>query len=74
MNCNPLSFAREGQKFLLSRVSGGAETQNRLASLGLIPGAELFVIQRNLSGSFIVSLREGRLALGREMVRCLWGW
>ena len=72
MNSRPLNTAREGEKFCLNRIGGNRDLRARLASLGLIPGTELIVIRRNLSGSFIVSVGDGRLALGQEMARCLW--
>lgn len=72
MNSSPLHLTREGRRCRLQRVSGNQEMRNRLASLGFVPGAELTVVRKDLRGSLIVSLKECRMALGREMACCMW--
>ena len=69
---SPLNTAREGQRYLLHKVSGSSAMRARLASLGLTPGTELAIIHRNIKGSFIISIKEVRLALGRETACHLW--
>ena len=63
----PLSMVNSGQKVRLLAIRAGRGLQARLASMGLVPGAELEVISNNLRGPFIVSVKGSRLVLGRGM-------
>lgn len=45
-------------------VAGGQRTVHRLASLGVVPGAQLAVLRRR--GVMVVAIGDGRIALGRE--------
>ncbi len=45
-------------------VGGGPHVVHRLASLGVVPGAQLSVLQRR--GVLIIGIGDGRIALGQE--------
>jgi len=62
----PLSFLPPRQRGVVQQLSGGHEFVSRLAVLGFIPGAPLQVVQNFGVGPLIVSIRDTRIALGRE--------
>jgi Fe2+ transport system protein FeoA len=46
---------------------GGRQLRSRLAALGLLPGAELEVIQNSGQGPFVVAVKGSRIVIGRGM-------
>ena len=48
-------------------IDGGRQLRGRLAALGLLPGAELEVIQNSGQGPFVVAVRGSRIVIGRGM-------
>lgn len=63
----PLTKIREGSKAVLLSVEGGRQLRSRLAALGLLPGAELKVIQNSGQGPFVVAVKGSRIVIGRGM-------
>jgi Fe2+ transport system protein FeoA len=64
----PLSLALVGQTVrLVGLVDAGAGLTHRLAEMGLTPGQRFEVINRG-PGPFVISVRGGRLVLGKGMV------
>lgn len=61
----PLSHADEDRSYRVVGVSGGHEVQMRLASLGLLPGKRIHVVQRRGHGPVMILVHAGKLALGR---------
>jgi len=66
----PLDALRRGQHARLLHVDTRLAQARRLAELGLIPGAELTVLQ-NGNGPVLLAVRETRIALGRRMAHQL---
>ena len=64
----PLSLIDRGRKARLHRVCAGRRLTARLASMGLVPGVEVEVVNSSAKGPFIVSVKGTRLILGRGMV------
>jgi len=62
-----LSMVQPGQKVRLVTVQAGRGLKARLAEMGLVPGVELEVINRNSAGPFIVAVKQSRIMLGRGM-------
>jgi ferrous iron transport protein A len=62
----PLTLAKTGEKTAVRRVGGGAGLKNRLERLGFTEGSEVQVVSR-LGENLIVSVRDSRIALSREM-------
>ena len=60
-----LSEVKNGQKVKLGQVLAGHGLNHRLASMGLIPGTELTVINNRHPGPFVISVKNSRLILGR---------
>jgi Fe2+ transport system protein FeoA len=64
-----LSMVKEGQKVRLLGVNAGHGLRERLASLGLIPGAEIEVLINSCRAPVIVALNGNRVMLGRKMAQ-----
>ncbi len=63
----PLGLIREGTRAILRSVQGGRGLRGRLASLGLIPGAEITVLRNGGGGPFVVAVNNSRICIGRGM-------
>ena len=62
----PLSMAKMGEENSIKKVSGREETRQFLANLGFVPGSHVTIISE-ISGNVIVSIKESRVAISREM-------
>ena len=62
----PLSLAKVGEENLIKKIGGKAETRQFLENLGFVPGAHVKIITKN-AGNVIVSIKESRVAISREM-------
>lgn len=63
----PLTSVNEGKTAVLQSIEGGRQLRSRLAALGLLPGAELEVIQNSGHGPFVVAVKGSRIVIGRGM-------
>ena len=63
----PLTKISEGTKAILLSIEGGRQLRSRLASLGMLPGAELEVIQNSGHGPFVIAVKGSRIVIGRGM-------
>ncbi len=63
----PLTHVNEGTHAILKSIDGGRQLRGRLAALGLLPGAQLQVVQNSGQGPFVVAVRGSRIVLGRGM-------
>jgi ferrous iron transport protein A len=63
----PLTHVNEGNLAILKSIDGGRQLRGRLAALGLLPGAQLHVVQNSGQGPFVVAVRGSRIVLGRGM-------
>jgi ferrous iron transport protein A len=59
-----LAKARQGYEYKVVRISGGCDVQVRLASLGILPGQSLRVMQPSLFGPVMIAIKGSKLALG----------
>ena len=57
----PLTMVHEGTRAVLKSIDGGRQLRGRMAALGLLPGAELEVMQNSGQG------RGSRIVIGRGM-------
>ena len=64
----PLSTLKPGARGRVAAVRGGRGFNQRLASMGILPGAEILFVKGNAAGPVIVEVRGGRFILGRGMV------
>jgi ferrous iron transport protein A len=62
----PLTIAVLGEENSIKRIGGQPETRKFLENLGFVPGASVRIVNE-ISGNIIVSVKESRIALSREM-------
>jgi len=60
-----LSVVKTGAKARLVRIDAGRGLNNRLASMGFVPDAEITVVSNGHPGPFVVLVKEVKMALGR---------
>ena len=61
-----LTVTKIGEENSIKKVGGRDETRKFLENLGFIPGSHVTIITKN-SGNVIVSIKESRIAISREM-------
>lgn len=66
----PLTSVAPGQQVRLVEIMADHQVTHRLAELGLTPGVELEIIQDS-GGSFLVAVRNTRLALRRAIASAI---
>ncbi|MDR1438619.1 MAG: ferrous iron transport protein A [Clostridiales bacterium] len=59
-------MAKTGESATIKKVGGKAEVRQFLENLGFVAGASVTVISK-ISGNVIVSVKESRVAISREM-------
>ncbi len=64
----PLPFVNPGDRVRVAGFSRGGETEKRLAGMGVVPGCELQVMQRE-GEHLVVAVGHARLALGHAMAQ-----
>lgn len=64
----PLIMAEAGANVTIKKVGGNAEVKKHLENLGFVPGSSISVISE-LSGNYIVKVKEARVAISREMAQ-----
>ena len=64
----PLTMTKTGETASIKKVGGKAETRQFLENLGFVPGSPITIITE-ISGNVIVSVKESRVAISREMAR-----
>ncbi len=62
----PLSMSNPGEENVIKRIGGKEETRLFLEKLGFVSGAAVTVVSR-AKGNLIVSIKDSRVALGKEM-------
>ncbi|MBW1962297.1 MAG: ferrous iron transport protein A [Deltaproteobacteria bacterium] len=63
----PLAMVDRGRRVRFLSVNAGSRLQAHLASLGLVPGVEIEVLNNSLKGPFVVRINGCRIMLGRGM-------
>jgi Fe2+ transport system protein FeoA len=64
-----LAMVKAGSRVRFVAVDSGRGLQSRLAAMGMVPGAEIEVIQNSFFGPFIVMVKGSRIMLGRGMAQ-----
>jgi Fe2+ transport system protein FeoA len=59
-----LAQTRQGQQCKIVGISGGVEVQTRLASLGILPGQDIEIIQAGGKGPVLALVKGAKVALG----------
>jgi len=63
----PLALLRPGTLGRVIAVQGGRGFNRRLASMGILPGAEIRMVRGGFGGPVIVEVRGSRVLVGRGM-------
>ena len=64
----PLLLAPIGEENIIKKVGGNAELRRHLENLGFVVGGSVKIISSS-GGNIIVSVRETRVAVSREMAQ-----
>lgn len=64
----PLTLATIGESNIIKKVGGLPDVKKHLENLGFVPGGMISVVSM-LGGSVIVSVKESRIAISREMAQ-----
>lgn len=62
----PLTLAAAGERKTIVRIGGNSELRGHLADMGFVAGADVSVVAA-MGGNLIVSIKESRVAISREM-------
>lgn len=62
----PLTMASAGEKNIIKRIGGKAETKKFLESLGFNVGGIVIVVNES-HGNIITKVKESRIAISKEM-------
>ena len=63
----PLSTVQSGQSVRVASIEAGRGLNSRLASMGLLPNAEITVVNNSHPGPFVIRVKGTRMMLGRGM-------
>ena len=62
----PLSLAPTGEEKVIKRIGGSPQVKRHLENLGFVAGGSVTVVNE-LNGNVIVSVKEARVAISKEM-------
>lgn len=62
-----LTDVKRGRRVRFVAAEAGPDIYGRLTAMGLVPGAEIEVIQNAMGGPFVIAIGGSRVALGRDM-------
>ena len=63
----PLTMLSVGSTGTVVRVQGGHRVAHRLASMGILPGAQVSLIKSDTSGPVILEVLSSRFVIGRRL-------
>ena len=64
----PLTFANIGEENIIKKVGGSPDLKSHLEDMGFVVGANVSLIN-SIGGNVIVSVKEVRVAISREMAQ-----
>ena len=63
----PLLMLQVGRKGIVGKIVGGRSACKRLNELGLVPGAEIEMVNKIANGPVMIRVKGSKLALGRGL-------
>ena len=66
----PLMMLGSGVKKHIVKISGKEKIRRFLESLGFVEGAEVSIVSE-MAGSMIVNVKDSRVAIDRELAKCI---
>jgi ferrous iron transport protein A len=67
MQTRPLSTVKAGQTVKIASIHAGRGLNSRLASMGLVHGTQITVVNNDQPGPFVISIKGSKMMLGRGM-------
>lgn len=64
----PLTLASTGEDHIIQRVGGSPDVKKHLEDMGFVAGGSVTVVAQN-GGNVIVTIKEVRVAISREMAQ-----
>ena len=62
----PLALAHAGERGIITKITGKDEVRQHLAELGFVVGEEVTIVSE-LGGNMILSVKDSRIALDKNM-------
>ena len=66
VNMMPITFANEGEENIIKKIGGNPETRQFLENLGFVAGEAVTIISE-IGGNLILSIKDSRVAVSKEM-------
>lgn len=63
----PLGFLQVGRDAVVKDLDSGKSLRQRLSEMGIVRGTRIRIIKNDMGGPLIISVGDGRLAIGRGM-------
>ena len=67
----PLTYATTGEPCVIGRIAGETAIRQHLETIGLTVGSTVSLVS-SFSGNVIVQVREGRVAIGKDLANKIW--
>jgi Fe2+ transport system protein A len=64
----PVTMAKAGEKNYIAKITGKDDVRAHLAALGFVVGESVTVVS-SIGGNVILSIKDSRIALGRELAQ-----
>lgn len=64
----PLSVGDMNTEYIIKKVGGTPEVKKHLENLGFVVGGDVMIVN-SVAGNLIVSVKEARVAISREMAQ-----
>lgn len=64
----PLTLANTGEEALIQKIGGNPDTRRFLENLGFVTGSVVTVVSE-IAGNVIVSIKNSRIAVSKEMAQ-----
>ncbi len=64
----PITLANVGENMMIKKIGGNPETRRFLENLGFVVGGDVKIVSE-IGGNVIVSVKESRVAVSKEMAQ-----
>ncbi|MBQ4288433.1 MAG: ferrous iron transport protein A [Clostridia bacterium] len=64
----PLAFCNEGEDLVIKKINGKDDVTRHLENLGFVVGGNVSIVSK-MGDNVIVSVKESRIAISREMAQ-----
>jgi Fe2+ transport system protein FeoA len=64
----PLNLLQRGEQAEILVIRGGFHVQQRLESMGFVPGTHVEMVTNQMDGPVIINVKDSRVAVGRGLL------